>query len=545
MPRTAPIFHFNSERSMLVEQTIDRVCSHTRDPLHALNDAAYWEIRRLESSKRKRDQAELAEWRSLSRKLSRMTDAQRRERLRTLVATYAGDIAGNFDPRVYGLTTRILPSLVTGLLAPGSLPGKLRHPQDLLRLDAIADKVVVEGDTARLRKLAERGTLVFVPTHASNMDSIVFGFALELSGLPPATYGAGKNLFTNPILSFFMQNLGAYKVDRRLRFELYKDCLKSYSCVLLERGYHSLFFPGGTRARSGAVEAKLKLGLAGTGIESYVRSLRAGSERKVFFVPATIKYLITLEAETLIADYLSEAGKARFIIEDDESSRLSRVLAFVRKLFTMRGAVVVRFGAPLDPFGNAVDDEGHSLDARGRVVDTSSFVRDVTGEVSVDADRDAQYTRELAQGIVSAYRKNTVVMATNIVAAACFEQLRQQAPGADLFTVLRIRDQKVPRDALARLVLERRDALRALEKTGDVILAEHVRDTSGGDILAQAMSAFEGYHTSPVIEAQPDGIVLRDPKLLLYYQNRLSRHGLAFDPEAPTRNPRNTNAGAA
>jgi len=545
MPRSAPIFHFNHERAALVAQTIDRVCAQTRSPLHALNDAAYWETRRLEASRKKGDQDELAEWRALSRKLSRMTDAERRSQLKELVGNYAGDIAGNFDPRVYRLSTRILPSLVTGLLAPGSLPKKLRHPLELLKLDAIADKVVLQGDTARLQKLADKGTLVFVPTHASNMDSIVFGFALELSGLPPATYGAGKNLFTNPILSFFMHNLGAYKVDRRLRFDLYKDCLKAYSCVLLERGYHSLFFPGGTRSRSGAVEAKLKLGLAGTGIESYVSSLRRGAERKVFFVPATINYLITLEAETLIADYLSEAGKARYIIEDDESSRLSRVVAFVRKLFTMRGAVVVRFGTPLDPFGNPVDGDGNSLDARGRVVDTSSFVRDVRGEVSFEPERDAQYTRELATALVDAYRKNTVVMATHVVAAACFEHLRQQAPGADLFNVLRLRDQKISRDELARLVLERRDALRELEKRGEVVLAEDVRDTSGGDLLAQAMSAFSGYHSAPVIEAQPDGIVLRDPKLLLYYQNRLIRHGLAFDPEASTQKPGPRRGGGA
>ena len=74
------------------------------------------------------------------------------------------------------------------------------------------------------------------------------GFGLMRAGLPPTTYGAGKNLFTNPFISFFMRNLGAYRVDRRLRFELYKDVLKEYSTVLLEHGYHSLFFPGGTRS---------------------------------------------------------------------------------------------------------------------------------------------------------------------------------------------------------------------------------------------------------------------------------------------------------
>ena len=53
-----------------------------------------------------------------------------------------------------------------------------------------------------------------------------------------------------------MHNLGAYRVDRRLKHGLYKDVLKTYSCVLIERGYHSLFFPGGTRSRIGGVERR-------------------------------------------------------------------------------------------------------------------------------------------------------------------------------------------------------------------------------------------------------------------------------------------------
>ena len=110
----------------------------------------------------------------------------------------------------------------------------------------------------------------------SNLDSVVFGFAIERAGLPPAVYGAGKNLFTNPVLSYFMHNLGAYRVDRRLRHSLYKDVLKTYSTVMLEHGYHSLFFPGGTRSRSGGGVRKLKLGLAGTGSEAFVRTTVKG-----------------------------------------------------------------------------------------------------------------------------------------------------------------------------------------------------------------------------------------------------------------------------
>ena len=116
-------------------------------------------------------------------------------------------------------------------------------------LKNLDSRIHADGEIDIVRACAERGTIVVTPTHSSNMDSPAIGFGLMRAGLPPVTYGAGKNLFTNPFISFFMRNLGAYRVDRRLRFELYKDVLKEYSTVLLEHGYHSLFFPGGTRCR--------------------------------------------------------------------------------------------------------------------------------------------------------------------------------------------------------------------------------------------------------------------------------------------------------
>jgi len=54
----------------------------------------------------------------------------------------------------------------------------VKAPGKLLSLEAIADKVLVEGPLPKLRRLIQRGTAVYVPTHLSNMDSIVFGYAL-------------------------------------------------------------------------------------------------------------------------------------------------------------------------------------------------------------------------------------------------------------------------------------------------------------------------------------------------------------------------------
>jgi glycerol-3-phosphate O-acyltransferase len=105
-----------------------------------------------------------------------------------------------------------------------------------------------------------------------------------------------------------MQNLGAYRVDRRIRHELYKEVLKTYSTVLIERGYHSLFFPGGTRCRSGLVEEKPQARAHGHRGRGLTCTLMRGGSSGCSSCPATINYLLTLEASTLIEDYLAEVG---------------------------------------------------------------------------------------------------------------------------------------------------------------------------------------------------------------------------------------------
>ncbi|MGO8995370.1 MAG: 1-acyl-sn-glycerol-3-phosphate acyltransferase [Polyangiaceae bacterium] len=522
-----PIFDFNVARSAIVDEVVARVCAAVRDPLLVLNDAAYHETRRLGPS----GGAELAEWRALAGGLGRMSEGEQRRKLEDLARTYAWDVAGNFDPRVYKFASKAVAPLIGVLLSPKTTLKNLVHSFDLTSLD---DRIDVQGPREQVRKLAEIGTVIHVPTHLSNLDSVVFGFALERAGLPPATYGAGKNLFTNPVLSYFMHNLGAYRVDRRLKHGLYKDVLKTYSCVLIERGFHSLFFPGGTRSRSGGVERKLKLGLAGTGIEAFTRSTVRGKTQPVFFVPSTINYLLTLEAETLIDDFLTEEGKARYIIEDDESAKVSRIAAFLNKLLGLDAGCVVRFSQPVDCFGNAVDEDGVSRDTRGRAIDPVSYVLDRDDHPGRDAAREAQYTRELGEVICAAYKRDTVAMSTHLAAAAAFDHLRRTFGHADLFALLRHTDDvSVPRARLAADLDILLDRARGMEAKGELVLAHGLKKADGALVLDQAVRAFAGYHTHEVLAPRGADLVLRDTRLLFYYQNRLAAHGLAFDAIAP------------
>jgi glycerol-3-phosphate O-acyltransferase len=286
------------------------------------------------------------------------------------------------------------------------------------------------------------------------------------------------------------------------------------------------------------VERRLKLGLAGTGIEAFARTVERGKPRRVFFVPATINYLLTLEAETLIDDFLQDEGKARYVIEDDESSQFGRVGSFTRKLLGLDAGCVVRFSQPVDCFGNAVDDAGLSHDTRGRVIDPVSYLMGLDGRARRDAARDAQYTRELGDVVCEAYKRDTVVMATHLVATCAFERLQRTIAGTrkqiDLFALLRHKDDvHVPRADLSADVASLRDRVRALEERGAIVLGPSLERTSGDAIVDAALRAFAGYHTNPVLEPRGADLVLADTRLIFYYQNRLAAHGLAADLIAP------------
>jgi glycerol-3-phosphate O-acyltransferase len=516
-PSDPSIFWFNSERDDIVSDVVKRICvdlEPDRSRLEmALNDAAYHEIRRLENQRDDEARDRLGYWRSMIRRIGKMDDTEQRRVLHTIVTDMTRDVAGNFDPRVYRFARRAVPRLIGGVMEPRRLMAAA--PQSL-------DRVLrVQGDVERLRHLQNQGSLVFVPTHSSNLDSIVLAQALEISGLSPVIYGAGKNLFTNPIISFFMHNLGAYRVDRRIRVGLYKHILKLYSQVMIERGYHSLFFPAGTRSRSGMIERRLKLGLLGSAVEAFTTNQVRRVDRPVWFVPTTINYALVLEAETLIKDWLMEEGQARYIIEDDEFSQIDRWVAFFRKMVGTRGACIIRFGDPIDAFGNRVDGRGQSLTPTGRAIDPGGYVEQ-RGKPVVDAVRDAAYTRELGEVLAQRYEEDTVLMSTQVVAHVLFRDLVQSTPGMDLFARLRLRGEiGLDREALCQELGQARDRLCALEAKGRVRTSDVVKEDTPAELLERALKFWNGYHDSTAATLEGDRVVLGDPSLLLYYQNRL------------------------
>jgi glycerol-3-phosphate O-acyltransferase len=489
----------------------------------ALFDTLYEERQRLKTEKDKDEVKRLAGYyKSIQREAANASHERQRELLQELITHYTNEVSGHFDKRVYSAATRVLPTAITGLL---NTMTPLKLIQGLPRgFDTFDDQMVLQGEIDLFRDLASKGTIVLVATHSSHMDSIMLGFAIYRLGLPPFTYGAGMNLFSNPILGYFMHNLGAYKVDRRKKAELYKDVLKAYCGCTLEMGYNNMFFPGGTRTRSGATEDRLKMGLLGQGLEAYINNLRNKKESPdIFVVPVTINYQLVLEAETLIDDYLKEVGKSRYIITDDEFSKPRVVLDFVRKLFSLDSKIHLTVGRPLDVFGNSVDDDGNSVDQRGRLIDRKRYVYR-KGRPAFDKQRDMEYTVELADAITDSFHKDTVVKSTNLVSSAVFSWLREANPGTDLYRLLRAGGEHptVPLPDVYRRMEVTLQKLKRLSDTGRIRLD---RTLARGDtvlVMGEALAHFQSFHQQVAMERHGDQLCHRDRNLIYYYRNRLT-----------------------
>ncbi|MBI2711715.1 MAG: 1-acyl-sn-glycerol-3-phosphate acyltransferase, partial [Bdellovibrio sp.] len=439
---SGPLSRLDGIRQGLLGEVVKKTTSDLSD-LNAdslLGEALYAERLRLKRSRpgiftKKRYRGDRKLWSEIQSGLLRPSaEANRADLVNRVIGHYAEEIGGHFDPRVYWFATRAVPWGFNWLLNAASVRRFL--PWGMT--ESLQSRLHIVGEVPQLQKLCDQGTILLVPTHQSNIDSVLIGYVIYLMSMPPFSYGAGLNLYSNPVFSFFMSELGAYTVDRQKTNVIYKNTLKNYSTELLKEGVHSIFFPGGGRSRSGAIESRVKLGLLGTGLDAQIENLRRGKEKaKVFVVPMVMSYDFVLEAASLIEDFLSESGKHRFIMMDDESWQPTKVLGFFWKLFSSKSAVTVRIGHPLDIFGNPVDEEGNSIGPNGTTIDPARWLT-TQGELKRDERRDHEYTRQLGERLSDRFHKENTVLCSHLVAFAFFETLRGKYPEFDLFKFLRL-----------------------------------------------------------------------------------------------------------
>jgi glycerol-3-phosphate O-acyltransferase len=348
--------------------------------------------------------------------------------------------------------------------------------------------------------------------------------------MPPFIYGAGLNLFNISIFAYFMNALGAYKVDRRKKNLMYLETLKTYSKEAIQFGCHSLFFPGGTRSRSGIIESKLKLGLLSTAIEAQRANFQQGISDvsgKIFIVPVTINYHFVLEAPSLIQDYLSQTGQERYYKENDEFSNSYKISKFLFKFFTKGSDISVSIGRAMDVMGNYVDQDGKSLDKWGREVNTEEYFM-TNGKVTVDAQREEEYTQMLGKRIVEEFHKINRVFSSHLVAFVAFELIQTKNAKMDLFDLIRLPQEDLlvgyeEFKAACQVALDKIFELKAL---GKIDAAPHLY-RSMDEIITHGLENVGMYHAKrPLIKNKEGNLATEDMSLLYFYHNRLHGYGL-------------------
>lgn len=459
------------------------------------------------------------------------SEVNREQLVRSVMDHYAEEIGGHFSQSVYKFSTIAVPWGFSWLLNAASV----QHFRPWKMPKLLQDRLHIQGEIEHLQKLSKKGTILLVPTHMSNIDSLLIGYVIYLMSLPPFSYGAGLNLFSNPVFSFFMSRLGAYTVDRMKSNQIYKSVLKNYSSRILEEGVHSIFFPGGGRSRSGAVESRLKLGLLGTGLSAQIENLRSGKKNpNIYVVPMTMSYHFVLEASSLIEQYLSYQGKHRFMgsSSGEDPWPIFKIINFFWKFFSKEASFHVRVGKPLDIFGNFVDEEGHSIGPNGTIIQPENWLKS-QGEVKHVPQRDREYTRELGGKVVERLHAENVILSSHLLAFSLFMSLRKKYPDLDLYKFLRLSraQRSIPYDRFLREAESCHNQVTAAMKQGRLQMSDALKRLSVEEWVEEGMRNLGVFHNSDVVKKKEGVIWTEDMNLLYFYRNRLAGYGLSLHGE--------------
>lgn len=443
-----------------------------------------------------------------------------KETLLRLIKRYGQEIIGHFNTKTF-LTARKISDLgFHFILYPfgwQSFFNRKRMRQKNL------DAIHINGHCKEVRSLFKDHVVVLVPTHSSNLDSILIGYTIDVSlGLPAFAYGAGLNLFDSEFFAFFMNRLGAYKVDRRKKNLIYLQTLNSYSKLSILEGLNTIFFPGGTRSRSGEIESKVKLGLLGSLVQAQRALIEKNSQKKVIVVPVVLAYESVLEARSLIIQHLRTTGQEKY------TARVKKIgvgsyLKFTKRIMGKGTSIVLTFGKPLDVFGNALNASGQSLDQKGNVIELKDyFLSD--GMLAADNQREMIYTRELGDQISKEYKKYNFVMPAHLVAYAAFKLLCKMHSQLDMYSVVQIPEEEFvfPRHAFEMLCLQLRNILFEKAEKDELIYPNQLE----GDItevISKGVETLGVFHIKRVLQIDEFGRLLsQDFLALMYYANKMS-----------------------
>jgi glycerol-3-phosphate O-acyltransferase len=534
-----PIYRLSKDRSEFIREidefTFKRLLNkHRKDLSDVIVKTMYHERIRIKEAPWKVDPPnERQFWNRISKKMIKTSldrddpqaKAAAEDILQKIIHRYSEEIVGTFQIPTFRFAQRFLTAFFNRIFnaAVGkSLRAIWRGRRHLY------ERLNVTGDAETVRELFKHGTVIVVPTHSSNLDSILVGYALDqILGMPSFSYGAGLNLYNFGPAAYFMNRLGAYRVDRRKKNAVYLETLKVMSNLSIQRGVNTLFFPGGTRSRSGELETDLKMGLLGTSVEAQRAMCQQNTGKKVFIVPLVLCYNFVLEAPFLIEQHLRSTGKENYIRLRDEGKSVRGWLRFIWRFFSTTSDITLSIGRPMDVLGNMVDGEGRSYDRFGNALDISEYFTS-KNEVNEDRQREEEYTKLLAERIVERYHIENVVLSSHLTAFAVFEMLLHENPKLDLFGILRLPpdDYMFPFQAVVEVVEQMQTRLYLWEQQGKIRLAPEIH-RSPEDVVRDGVKNLGIFHAEKPLSLTKEGhIVSSNFRVLYFYHNRLQNYDL-------------------
>ncbi|MDD9950867.1 MAG: 1-acyl-sn-glycerol-3-phosphate acyltransferase, partial [Zetaproteobacteria bacterium] len=234
---------------------------------------------------------------------------QSAERIETKAKHYADEVVANLSHATAVIASRVVTRVVK----------KVYDKLETFNHDSI-------------RALAEKNNIVFIPSHRSHVDYLLFNYIVYTGGLIPPHTIAGNNLNFWPVGQIVRRGGGIFIRRSFQGNRLYGAMVGEFISYLLSRGFPFCVYTEGGRSRSGALMSPK------IGILSMIFEARKVSKKPIVFVPVFINYDKLVETRS----YQQELqGKGK------QKESLQQVLQNFKVLRLRLGTAHFSFGEPI------------------------------------------------------------------------------------------------------------------------------------------------------------------------------------------------------
>jgi glycerol-3-phosphate O-acyltransferase len=441
--------------------------------------------------------------------------------IKKIAKYYSDEIHGNLNKFLFSFIGVITPTILNFMLHSFSIIQFLKNFRGTKELN---NRVIVKGNVDLIKNLQKKGSLVFVPTHISNFDSVVLGHVIHKLRLNPPLWGAGLNLLKGITISYIMNNVGCYKVDRRKKNKIYLKTLQEYSTCTIEEGRNTLFYPSGTRSRSGDIEKNLKLGLLKTVVSAFLNNIKKGSKKsKVYVVPIAMSYTVVPEAEELALEHYFGAQKKEKILKKifKKTTSFGRTIKTIWNNLMRDNPIYLTFGQAIDPLGNKVNSKGDSIDKNGIPINLETFTKDSQGNYLEDEKTKKYYTKNLSELISKSFIELNTVLSTQVFLYSIINFLKDKNKIKEETELINLEPHKnsISKEDLKKYIAKTIQKIKT--KIPEANLDHNIEKEDIESIIKKGIEIYKSNYASRVIELKNNYLIPKKIATILYYSSRL------------------------